>query len=173
MMAGRWLLRHWERWLCTLADRWDYRGLKWGLLAVRLLLDREPGRGGDVLAAWSTHPHWVLRHLAGRELYGCWPYREEETAQLLCQLAQDPNFRVREGAAFSVAKLLAQGGEREWARFSGWVTSPVPEVRQTAAMAFIPLLRDGRSGLPIREAAEQLRSDPSERVRTVTRFWPV
>jgi hypothetical protein len=173
MMTGQLLLRHWERWLCTLADRWDIRGLRWGWWAVRLLLDRQPDRGIDVLAAWSTHPHWVIRHLAGRELHVCWSHRAEETADLLDRLAQDTHIRVREGAASSVAKLLAQGGEREWAWFSGWVTSPVPEVRQTAAMALIPLLREGKSDILLRKVAEQLRSDPSDRVRTVTRFWPV
>jgi hypothetical protein len=171
-MPGRWLLRHWERWLCMLADRWDARGLRWGLLAVRLLLDREPDKGIDVLSAWSTCTHWVIRHLAGRELHRCWPYREGETAVLLERLARDPHIRVREGAASSVARLLARGGEREWACFSKWVTSPAPEVRQTAAMAMIPLLHEGITHISLREAAERLRSDPSDRVRTVIRFWP-
>lgn len=143
----------------------------WYLQYLNHIWDSLPEDPFPILAEWSRAEDWILRFYAGRELPRCYAGHPLATTQLLYLLAGDPQFRVREGAAWGGVALLKRDFQEVWSWMSPWCTDQTPEVRQTAAMILMPFIQQAQLPAEAGWWMQQLQQDRHKLVQMITKRW--
>jgi hypothetical protein len=172
-MWESWTFRFHAHLLCWLANRRDAKLIKWYVDFLSRQLDRIPESPYPLLKKWSESEHWILRFFAGRECNRCYLGQPKETSELIYQLARDPQFRVREGAAWGGVSILRNDFAGAWNWLSAWASDSSAEVRQTLAMILLPFIH-GRQIPPMAEQiVKDLQTDTHKIVRIITKRWEI
>ncbi|WP_244527490.1 hypothetical protein [Lihuaxuella thermophila] len=169
----------WENWtfdlharvLCWLASRRDARLVIWYVRFLTRQLDRISESPYPLVERWAKSEHWILRFVAGRECHRCYPEQPAETSRILYQLAGDPQFRVREGAAWGGVSILRDDFADAWEWLSAWASDSKAEVRQTLAMMLLPFANRQEIPPVAGQAVRRLQADSDPRVRIITSRW--
>lgn len=134
-------MSRWLEPLCRLIPHVARRNLR----ATRAVMDllaalgrADPSRFWDLLRHLAGAPDWSLRHFAGRAagaLYGLDP---AGVAAHLAALAQDPDPRVREGAAVGLAAALPEHFAALYPTLAAWAGPEAhPRLRALVALALV------------------------------------
>jgi hypothetical protein len=166
-----WTFRLHAHVLCWLANRRNARMLKWYIEFLARQLQHFPESPYLLLNRWSKSEHWILRFFAGRECKQCYVEQSEETIQMLYQLAHDPQFRVREGAAWGGVTILRDDFSEAWKWLSAWAADPSAEVRQTLAMILLPFVNERQITSIAEQVVKELRADTHKKVCMITKLW--
>ncbi|MGM0715063.1 ATP-binding protein [Brevibacillus parabrevis] len=121
------------------AQRRQVRSLEQTISMFIRLWEREPEKFFVILTQFSTDSRWVLRYIAGRELYRFLQADGKKAAEIWFALADDDNLYVREGAAKGIVAASDVCFDEIWSFWEKAFTHPSDKVRQTAALTLIKL----------------------------------
>ncbi|MGN7471922.1 ATP-binding protein [Brevibacillus sp. SAFN-007a] len=133
------------------------------------LWERDPERLFVILIQFSKDSRWVLRYIAGRELYRFLQAGGKKAAEIWFTLADDDNLYVREGAAKGIVAASAVSFDEVWSFWEKAFSHPSDKVRQTAALTFIKLWEIPFVRERLLSVYSHLQSDSSAKVNTIVK----
>ncbi|MCA0757667.1 AAA family ATPase [Paenibacillus sp. N4] len=131
------------------------------------LIEKQPQQWVEALQRFSSDPRWILRYLAGREIERLLVHDPVLAADTALRLAGDPSLYVREGIAKGIVQSAEARFDQVWPFWQKAFDDPSDEVRQTAAMTLIALLKLPELTGRLQLEAEKIRRDRSVKVKAV------
>lgn len=153
------------------AQRRQVRLLEQTISMFIRLWERDPERLFVILIQFSKDSRWVLRYIAGRELYRFLQAGGKKAAEIWFALADDDNLYVREGAAKGIVAASAVSFDEVWSFWEKAFTHPSDKVRQTAALTFIKLWEIPFVRERLLSVYSHLQSDSSAKVNTIVETY--
>ncbi|RNB56618.1 ATP-dependent protease LonB [Brevibacillus gelatini] len=151
------------------AQRRQVRLLEQTISMFIRLWERDPERLFVNLIQFSKDSRWVLRYIAGRELYRFLQAGGKKAAEIWFTLADDDNLYVREGAAKGIVAASAVSFDEVWSFWEKAFSHPSDKVRQTAALTFIKLWEIPFVRERLLSVYSHLQSDSSAKVNTIVK----
>jgi Lon-like ATP-dependent protease len=153
------------------AQRRQVRSLEQTISMFIRLWEREPEKLFVLLAQFSTDSRWVLRYIAGRELYRFLHANGKKASEIWFALADDDNLYVREGAAKGIVTASKVSFDEIWSFWEKAFTHPSDKVRQTAAMTYIKLWEIPIARERLLSVYAHLQADSSAKVNTIVETY--
>lgn len=131
------------------------------------LFEKQPHQWIDVLQRFSSDTRWILRYLAGREIERLIVHDPVLAASTAMRLAGDRSLYVREGIAKGIVQSAEARFDQVWPFWQKAFDDHSDEVRQTAAMTLIALLKMPELHTKLLPESEKIRRDGSVKVKAV------
>ncbi len=96
---------------------------------------------------YSGRKQWFFRFIAGKYLGRFYIQEPVKVMMLLEELAVDPVWQVREGAAWGIATLWDLKDDSVLDCYSRWLGDEREYLRATAALSLVPVIKKGDSAL--------------------------
>ncbi len=136
-----------DKLLLLLAGRAGGRQLALGLQILEQYFSGKPDKFYTVCQDYMGREQWFFRFIAGKYLGRCYDQQPERVIALLAELAVDPVWQVREGAAWGMATLWEQPENRVLDYYSRWLEDEREYLRATAALSLVPVIKKGNPAL--------------------------
>ncbi len=149
------------------AQKRQVRALEQTISIFMRLYDKHPDQLFFRLCAFSDDSRWVLRYLAGREMGRLIPEKADQAVEVWFKLADDENLYVREGTAKGITFAAEKNFDAVWNSWEKAFSHSSENVRQTAAMTFIKLLKKQKERRELLGVLEQIKNDSSVKVKSI------
>lgn len=152
-------------------DRFARRGkviaLERMIVIIIRAFEKQPGQWIEALLEFSTDTRWILRYLAGLEIERLIVHDPILAGHTAMRLAGDPALYVREGLAKGIVQSAEARFDQVWPFWQKAFDDHSDEVRQTAAMTLIALLKIPELHTKLLPEAEKIRHDGSVKVKAI------
>ncbi|GAB6174897.1 hypothetical protein JCM15765_43750 [Paradesulfitobacterium aromaticivorans] len=118
-----------------------------GLQIFEKYFSEQPDRLYEVCQDYTGRKQWFFRFIAGKYLSRFYLEEPAKVITLLEELAVDPVWQVREGAAWGIAALWDLTDNSVLDYYSRWLGDEREYLRATAALSLVPVIRKGDSTL--------------------------
>lgn len=135
-----------EKMLLVLASRAPSQ-LALGLQIFEKYFSNQPDRLYAVCQEYAGRKQWFFRFIAGKYLGRFYLKEPTKVITLLEELAVDPVWQVREGAAWGIATLWDLTDNSVLDCYSRWLGDEREYLRATAALSLVPVIKKGDPAL--------------------------
>lgn len=136
-----------DKLLMILASKDHSQQVVLGLQIFEKYFSKQPDRLYAVCQEYAGRKQWFFRFIAGKYLGRFYNQEPAKVMMLLEELAVDPEWQVREGAAWGIATLwdLTDGSVLDC--YSRWLEDEREYLRATAALSLVPVIKKGDPAL--------------------------
>ncbi len=132
-----------DKLLMILASRAHSQQLVLGLQIFEKYFSEQPDRLYVVCQDYSGRSQWFFRFIAGKYLGRFYIQEPAKVMMLLEELAVDPVWQVREGAAWGMATLWDLTDNSVLDCYSRWLGDEREYLRATTALSLVPVIKKG------------------------------